>query len=117
MSDKPRTSAFARMQMALEGNAPNAYHASVAIPEPWHRTLFTLLDGSRDRKQLAIDLTELSWQEICRAAKSKDGEAIRVAAEFADNPQYASSREALLEFFEERLPGALDKLLRDAYLL
>src|SRR5690606_22694624 len=113
----PRTSAFARMQMAMEGRAPNAYHASMEIKEPWQRALLTLLDGSRDHDQLADALATLSWREISGAENTPTRFGIAESAAFLEKPERAASREALLAFYREGLPQALEELMRKAYLV
>lgn len=113
----PRTSAFARMQMAIDGRAPNAYHASMEIKEPWQRALLTLLDGSRDRDQLAEALATLSWREISGAEKTLTRFGIAESDAFLKKPERAASPEALLAFYREEVPQALEELMRKAYLV
>lgn len=113
----PCTSAFARMQMAAEGRAPNAYHTTMAIHEPWQRALLTLLDGSRDLDQLSVALTTLSWREISGTKDAPSRFGIAESTAFLEKPELAESQEALLVFYREGLPAALEELLRKAYLI
>ncbi|MCZ2152650.1 MAG: class I SAM-dependent methyltransferase [Bryobacterales bacterium] len=112
----PRVSEFARMQMARDHWAPDVYHESMPVEEPWKQVLFTLLDGTRNQEDLIEALTEITWREISDAAGApQDG--ITTSAVFRDQPERMASREAVYAFYRGALGGALEEFCTNAYLL
>ncbi len=100
VSDRPEARAFARQQVAYEGLAADAYHACTAVTEPWKRTLFCLLDGTRTHEQLA---DELATSDV----PLPDGA----------NCNLPEGREAdRLTFFRRHVPEALEGFRRNAIL-
>lgn len=91
VAEYPQTTRFARLQMAREGRATNAYHLCRSVPEPWKRALFVLLDGTRDLGQLIAELV-----------------ASGVEAEGAED------RAA---FFAEQVPLAMEEFRQKAFLV
>lgn len=113
----PRVSAFARMQMARERSAPNLYHASMSVDEPWGRALLTLLDGTRNHEDLARALTDLTWREITGETDGTPKYGLAEGSVFRDRPELAASPETLQAYYRESLGEVLEELCGKAYLL
>jgi len=130
LSARPRASTFGRLQMAAEGQAPDAYHACVSVESPWRRALFTLLDGTRDLTQLAEALTRLTLDETHRhtleghhpqGLLSESGHpmvpGIAASLGHPGNRSASDSYSAILAFYSSESPRALDEFLQRALLV
>ncbi len=120
--ERPRTSAFARIQVAAQGSAANAYHQCLNIDEPWHRVLFTLLDGTRNHTEIVEALTERTWRELDGNARQdkQHGESLLStagSAVFLESPGLLESRNSLMTFYQEQVPLALESFVEKALIL
>lgn len=120
--ERPCVTPFTRLQGRWDRYVANAYHASSSVPEPWQQALFTLLDGTRDRERLADDLASLCWEDIQNGRTEGHPEfaapwSIARSPAFLEDPARVSSREALRDYFAQRMEEVLTAYCRGGYLV
>jgi hypothetical protein len=89
ISERPRASAFARLQARTLTKVTNLKHESIRLEDPLVRTFVGLLDGTRDRATIAREMrVVLREKDLATAALAADVEK-GIASNFARVGQLA----------------------------
>jgi SAM-dependent methyltransferase len=71
-SERPRASALARLQARTAAEVTSLRHATVRLEDPLVRRLLQLLDGTRDRTQIAREMAALLEEDAATAPLAAD---------------------------------------------
>ena len=102
IAERPAISELARLQLRQGSAATSQLHTSVDFPDPFKRRFVQLLDGTRNRRMLVLEMLEFVKSERC--VVSRDGTPIEDPA-------------ALQTILESRLHEELESLARAGMLL